>query len=159
MAAVLDTHAAIWYVFTPSVLSQAAIQFVRQATADGKPLYISAISLVEIIYLAERKRIPLEALQRIESALRDNSSSLVVAPLDAAVAEAVPRIPTSHCLRYARSHHRSDGSAPRPAPRHSQRANPLCGDQDNLVMDLRRIIAIDERQIRAAARLRDFVCS
>jgi PIN domain nuclease of toxin-antitoxin system len=93
MAAVLDTHAAIWYVFTPSDLSQAAIQFVRQATADGKPLYISAISLVEIIYLVERKRVPLEALQRIESALKDNSSSLVVAPLDAAVAEAMPRIP------------------------------------------------------------------
>jgi predicted nucleic acid-binding protein len=34
-----------------------------------------------------------EALQRIESALKDNSSSLVVAPLDAAVAEAMPRIP------------------------------------------------------------------
>lgn len=46
---------------------------------------------MEIIYLVERKRVPLEALQ--ESALKDNSSSLVVAPLDAAVAEAVPRIP------------------------------------------------------------------
>jgi hypothetical protein len=36
MAAVLDTHAAIWYVFTPSDLSQAAIQFVRGAAKNRK---------------------------------------------------------------------------------------------------------------------------
>ncbi len=92
MAGVLDTHAAIWYVFTPSDLSRAAHQFVRRAIANRRPVYISAISLVETIYLVERGRISLEALRRIESALKDASSGLVVAPVDASVAEAVPKI-------------------------------------------------------------------
>ncbi len=93
MAAVLDTHAAIWYVFTPSDLSRAAHQFVRRAIASDKPVYISAISLVETIYLVERGRISLEAFRRIEAALKDAASGLIVAPVDASVAEAVPKIP------------------------------------------------------------------
>jgi PIN domain nuclease of toxin-antitoxin system len=93
MAAVLDTHAAIWYVFTHKRLSQEALRFIRRSVESGKPVYVSAISLVEIIYLLERGRVTLEAIRRLEAGVKDPSSGLLVAPLDAEVAEAVHRVP------------------------------------------------------------------
>jgi PIN domain nuclease of toxin-antitoxin system len=93
MAALLDTHAAIWYLRPSKELSPAALHAIRQAIGLGKPIYISAISLVETIYLVERGRLPLEALQRFEDALTDRASGMVVVPLDTAVAEAVHKIP------------------------------------------------------------------
>jgi PIN domain nuclease of toxin-antitoxin system len=93
MAAVLDTHAAIWYVFIRKRLSQHALRFIRRAIESGRPVYISAISLVETIYLIERGRIPLEATQRLEASLKDPASGILVAPVDKDVAETVHRIP------------------------------------------------------------------
>lgn len=83
MAAVLDTHAAIWYVFIRKRMSQEALRFIRRAIERGQPAYVSAISLVETIYLIERGRVPLEAIQRLEAALKDPASGLLVAPVDA----------------------------------------------------------------------------
>ena len=93
MAAVLDTHAAIWYVFIRKRLSQDALRSIRSAVDSGKPVYISAISLVEMIYLMERGRIPPDAMRRLEAGLKDPASSLLVAPVDEDVAEAVHRVP------------------------------------------------------------------
>ncbi len=93
MAAVLDTHAAIWYVFIRKRLSQAALRFIRRAVESGRPAYVSAISIVETIYLIERGRVPLEAIQRLEAGLKDSASGLIVAPVDAAVADAVYKVP------------------------------------------------------------------
>ena len=93
MSAVLDTHAAIWYVFIRKRLSQDALRLIRRSVDNGKPVYVSAISLVETIYLIERGRIPLEAIQRLEAGLKDPASGLLVAPVDSDVAEAVHRVP------------------------------------------------------------------
>lgn len=93
MAAVLDTHAAIWYVFIRKRLSQDALRFIRRSVENGRPVYVSAISIVETIYLIERGRIPLEAIQRLEAGLKDPASGLLVAPVDEDVAEAVHRVP------------------------------------------------------------------
>jgi PIN domain nuclease of toxin-antitoxin system len=49
MSAVLDTHAAIWYVFVRKRLSQDALRFIRRAVDSGRPVYVSAISIVETI--------------------------------------------------------------------------------------------------------------
>ena len=93
MAAVLDTHAAIWYVFNRKRLSQDALRFIRHAVDRGRPTYISAISIVETIYLIERGRIPFEAIQRLEAALKDPASGLLVAPVDEEVAQAIHKVP------------------------------------------------------------------
>ena len=95
MAAVLDTHAGIWYVFSPNKLSNAALRFVRQSVKQGKPLYISAISLIETIYLAESGRVPLEALSRLSLALKDSLSGVLVVPVDMELAETIHRISRS----------------------------------------------------------------
>ncbi len=93
MAAVLDTHAAIWYVFIRKRLSQDALRFIRRSVDSGRPVYISAISVVETIYLIERGRVPLEAIQRLEAGLKDPASGLLVAPVDEDVAQAVHKVP------------------------------------------------------------------
>ncbi len=93
MSAVLDTHAAIWYVFIRKRLSQNALRFIRRAVDSGRPAYVSAISIVETIYLIERGRVPLEAMRRLENGLKDPASGLLVAPVNSDVAEAVHRVP------------------------------------------------------------------
>jgi PIN domain nuclease of toxin-antitoxin system len=90
---VLDTHAAIWYFHSPKELSSTALQNVRGAVSSGRPVFISAISLVETIYLVERGRLPLEALQRLEAATKAPGSGLLVQSVDEGVAEAVYKIP------------------------------------------------------------------
>ena len=54
---------------------------------------VSAISLVETVYLVERRRLPLTALERLRSALAGPSSGMLIAPVDAGVADALPNIP------------------------------------------------------------------
>lgn len=93
MAAVLDTHAAIWYVFVRKRLSQEALRFIRNTVDSGRPASVSAISIVETIYLIERGRISFEAIRRLEAGLKDPASGLRVTPVDAEVAEAVHQVP------------------------------------------------------------------
>ncbi len=92
MSAVVDTHAAIWYVFVRKRLSQDALRFIRRAVDSGKPVYVSAISIVETVYLIERGRVPFEAIQRIEAALKDPASGMLVTPLLQERPETVARL-------------------------------------------------------------------
>lgn len=92
MSALLDTHAAIWYVFSRKKLSVDALKYIRHSVDRGNPVFVSAISLVETVYLMERGRIPLEASRRLEAGLRDPASGLLVTPVDEEVAQAVPQI-------------------------------------------------------------------
>jgi len=92
MALVLDTHAVIWYLSDSKQLSPIARTTIATEEKKSAGVFVSAISLVEIVYLAERGRLPSAALKRLEDALRDPAGSMVVAPLDAAVAQAVRRI-------------------------------------------------------------------
>ncbi len=60
MSAVLDIHAAIWYLLDTASLPQSIYSLIDDAAAKGVPTYISAVSLslVEVIYLVvERGRI------------------------------------------------------------------------------------------------------
>ena len=92
MALVLDTHAAIWYLSDSEQLSPTARVTITLEEGNGEPVYVSAISLVEIVYLAERGRLPSAALQSLENALGNPTGSMVIAPLDAAVAKVVQQI-------------------------------------------------------------------
>lgn len=82
----------IGYLSDSKQLSPTARLIIRTEEKNGESIFVSAISLVEVIYLAERGRLPLTALQSLENALGDPMGSMVIAPLDAAVAEAVQKI-------------------------------------------------------------------
>jgi PIN domain nuclease of toxin-antitoxin system len=67
--------------------------FHSQRGDGGRPLFISAITLVETVYLAERGRLPLEALSRLQSGISSAASSVLVQSVDEIVAEAIHKIP------------------------------------------------------------------
>lgn len=92
MALVLDTHAIIWYLSGSAQLSTVARSAIETAERNADDIFISAISLVEVVYLCEKGRLPAAALRRLEDALGDPAGSAVVAPLDAAVAKTVANI-------------------------------------------------------------------
>jgi PIN domain nuclease of toxin-antitoxin system len=91
-SAVIDTHAAIWYLNADLRLSDRARRFIDEAGRRGMPVLISSISLVEVVYLCEKGRIPPDSLARLEEALRIQDSVLRVADLTMAVALAVGRV-------------------------------------------------------------------
>jgi PIN domain nuclease of toxin-antitoxin system len=93
MAVVLDTHAALWYLLNSPELSSIARDTIEDVIERAENVDVPAISLVEAIYLHERGRITAEALRRLEVALADPVSGLIVAPLDGPVASALPKIP------------------------------------------------------------------
>jgi PIN domain nuclease of toxin-antitoxin system len=84
----VDTHAAIWYLLESKKLSLPAEQAMDAAEAIG----ICSISLVEIIFLTEKGRIPQVALQRLTTALEKSTSRWSVISLDTSIALALSSI-------------------------------------------------------------------
>ncbi|MGA7226303.1 MAG: PIN domain-containing protein [Candidatus Acidiferrales bacterium] len=94
MPAVLDTHAAIWYLLDSAKLSESVNALIDRAAANGTPTYISPVSVVEVVYLVERGRIGADAFEQFANELDSENPAFTVAPLDFSVATAwrcVPR--------------------------------------------------------------------
>lgn len=89
---VADTHTLIWYVFDLQRLSQAALTALEQAVNTGNPIYVSAITVIEIAYLVEKGRFTEEVLTRILNALDDPNVGIVLVPLDRNVSGAIRQI-------------------------------------------------------------------
>jgi len=101
MSAVLDTHAAIWYLLDAKSLSDKVYSMIDAAASSGVPAYISAVSLVEVVYLVERERIRADAFDRFTHELGKENPAFRVVPLDRNIAsvlrtisrDAVPDMP------------------------------------------------------------------
>jgi PIN domain nuclease of toxin-antitoxin system len=93
MPAVLDTHAAIWYLLDTKNLSETVFSLIDGAAASGVPTYISAVSLVEVVYLVERGHIAADAFERFVRVLGQENPAFKVFPLDYNVASALRSIP------------------------------------------------------------------
>lgn len=89
MPAVLDTHAAIWYLFDSARLSERVYSLIDGSAFSGAPIYIFAISLVEVVYLVERGRIATDALARFATELDRENPTFTVVPVDAHIANAL----------------------------------------------------------------------
>jgi PIN domain nuclease of toxin-antitoxin system len=92
---VADTHTLVWYLIDPPRLSEAAAAALDQAIAAGEPIAVSAISLVELIYLVEKGRLPREVIDRLQLALSSPDAEIVVVPLDDSVAWNLAGVPRS----------------------------------------------------------------
>ena len=88
MNVVADTHAVIWYLMEPTLLSKAAYQSLSQA----RFIYVSAISVVEIRYLIEKGTVTEVAFQNIIDFLDDPNVTLTLVPLDLDIALALSQI-------------------------------------------------------------------
>lgn len=95
MSAVLDTHTILWYLEDSKELSALARTTIEDALRNGRQVYVSAISVIEAVYLVERKKLPAGALQRLRNALTDPEIGLLIAPVDSFVADALEKIPRS----------------------------------------------------------------
>ena len=91
-AVVVDTHAAVWYLLNAKSLSSNAQQAMDEAVQAGDPVYVSAISLVEVVYLVEKRKLPAVVLDRLTRALSEPDSGFVIAPLNFSVALAILQI-------------------------------------------------------------------
>lgn len=86
IAAIADTHTAIWYLFSDERLGRAASAFIDATIAAGDHIGISAISLAEMVYLIEKERIAVTALDDVVAAIADPKNVLKDIALDDRIA-------------------------------------------------------------------------
>lgn len=92
IAAVADTHAALWYLYGDARLADTAKNVIENALNGDQAIVISAISLIEIIYLIEKGRIPSQAFMRLTSILNDSKTSFKQYPVNLSIAQALSEI-------------------------------------------------------------------
>jgi PIN domain nuclease of toxin-antitoxin system len=92
IVAVADTHAAIWYLAGDPHLSAAAKLFIDTTANNGDEIAISAITLVEMVYLIEMGRIPAQRFSNLAGELSDPDSIFIEIPVDLKIARAVSRV-------------------------------------------------------------------
>ena len=89
---VVDAHALIWYLYDDRRLSKTAGKLMDEIEGSGDQLAVSSITLVEVVYLVEKKRIDGNAFTKVVALLERTNPKLVEIPLDHAVVEAMRRV-------------------------------------------------------------------
>ncbi len=89
---VLDTHVLVWMFAETDQLSPTALEAIKNAESTGT-LYVSSISVVELIYLTERNRIPQLILETLVENLKDPASAFRLVGLSLEIAQKVREIP------------------------------------------------------------------
>lgn len=92
IAGVADTHAAIWFLSSDPRLSATAKDFFDKAAQARRKIVLSPISLAEIVYLVEKKRLPDSAFDDLRAALHNPNHVLEEAPFTTAVVEAMLQV-------------------------------------------------------------------
>jgi PIN domain nuclease of toxin-antitoxin system len=95
LQAVADTHVVIWYIYNDPRLSSTAKAFIERAAQQGNTIGLSAVSIAEIVYLAEKGRIPSDALTHVQRELDLPGSVLTVVSFDRPIAETLPQVDRS----------------------------------------------------------------
>jgi PIN domain nuclease of toxin-antitoxin system len=90
---VADTHAVVWYFFGSSRLSAYALATIEAAILAGGPVFVATVSLVEVVYLIEKGRIPAETFGRLTQKQTDPTRRFVPIALDPHVADALRGVP------------------------------------------------------------------
>jgi PIN domain nuclease of toxin-antitoxin system len=88
-AVVVDTHTIVWYLSLDPRLSTNAAGALDAATAAGEYIHVPSICLVELTYLVEKGRLPVEARDRLIRALDDPTAPCILAPLDRKIVDAL----------------------------------------------------------------------
>ena len=95
IVAIADTHALLWYLYSDSRLGKAASDCINATIAAGDHIGVSAISIAEMVYLVEKGRIPVTALNAVHAATIDPRAVLRHIPLDEGIALQMAQIPRS----------------------------------------------------------------
>ena len=86
MLAIADTHALIWYLLDDPRLSATTRAIFDDAVTRSEPIGIASISIVEIVYLTEKQRIPTEAFEQLKQELLVGQTVLKLVPLTEEIA-------------------------------------------------------------------------
>jgi PIN domain nuclease of toxin-antitoxin system len=93
IAAVADTHTALWHLFGDARLSAAAGAFIEQAASARQKIAVSSISLAELVYLVEKGRLAESAYAELAQALADPEHVFAEAAFTAAIVESMRKVP------------------------------------------------------------------
>jgi len=89
---IIDTNVVIWYFTLPVLPSMAAQSAVSEAFQTGT-IFVSAISVVELIFLVEKRRIPKDVLASLKTAFDAPSSAISLCEITREVCNEVENIP------------------------------------------------------------------
>ncbi|TVR73504.1 MAG: PIN domain-containing protein [Sphaerobacteraceae bacterium] len=92
LVAIMDTHALLWHLYSDPKLSARAENLINDAGEAGDRIGVSAMSLIEVIYLQEKNRIPSQALARIDNVLGESESVLLELPINRLIAMSVDQV-------------------------------------------------------------------
>lgn len=92
IAAVADTHAIIWYLTEDPRLSANANRAIETADYNSNQIAISSITLVEMVYLIEKGKIPASNFTQLANTMYKPKSALVEIPVELNIARALSRV-------------------------------------------------------------------
>jgi PIN domain nuclease of toxin-antitoxin system len=92
IAAVADTHAAIWYLLDDWRLSGSARALIQDAANARHKIAISSISLAELVYLVEKFRLPLSAYDELRHALANPEHVFAEAVFSGEIVQAMRQV-------------------------------------------------------------------
>jgi PIN domain nuclease of toxin-antitoxin system len=92
IAAVADTHTALWHLFDDARLSAAAGAFINEAATARRKIAISTISLAEVVYLVEKSRVPPSAYDDLTQALADPEHVFTEAVFTSAIVQVMRQV-------------------------------------------------------------------
>ena len=92
IAAVADTHTALWHLFDDTRLSATAGAMITEAAAARRKVAISTISLAEAVYLVEKNRLPPSAYEELAQALADPEHVFTEAVFTGAIVQAMRHV-------------------------------------------------------------------
>ncbi len=92
-AYVTDTHALLWHLLQSNRLSPNAASIFKNTDEGNGQIYIPTIVLVEIVYLSEKVKIPLNTINRVIDLLDAPAVNYQIAQLALPTVHALCRVP------------------------------------------------------------------
>lgn len=90
---VADTHAFVWYVQRDPKLSPTALSVLRSAAQAGEPIFLSAASAMELLYLVDKGKIASADYRLYMVVLESPTGITEVSPVDLGVVRAAESFP------------------------------------------------------------------
>ncbi|HVS80916.1 MAG TPA: PIN domain-containing protein [Pyrinomonadaceae bacterium] len=92
-AVVTDTHALIWYLFEPTLLSEQARSAFATAEGEAGLIYVPTICVVEVRYLVDKAVLAEDIFDKLIASLLDASTAPTAISLNLDIARCLQRIP------------------------------------------------------------------
>ena len=95
---VADTHALLWYLLDPELLSAVARDAFECAVDSRSGILVSAVTLIELVYISEKRSDSIDSatLRDVLAVLDEADSPVDVAPVTTEVTRRIASIERSH---------------------------------------------------------------